>query len=151
MSMKLHALGLGLAVTIIFAGGGVQAQSAVVPAEVHVIRDGDIFSISSNVLNAPTAICKFFSGIGIAGVQDESTIFFIGTVEQDGSVTVDRQSLLDVLDLRESLFLFFSTECGGNAGDFGAKAFRARIRRLEQFDTATIHTLYFPCGGVPVA
>jgi len=155
MNINRYAIALALAATVIFATGNIQAQSSVVSAEIHVIGDADVFSLFSNALNAPTATCAFVRGITISrvlsGGAPGSTIAVLGTVEANGSLTVDRQPLLDTLNLQEAVFVGFSTECGGNAGDFGAKAFRAKISRLQHFETARIHTLYFPCGGVPVA
>ena len=146
MGKKWNALALGLMATVIFAAEKVQAQQpelfSNVPAEVHVIRDATVFSLFSNVLNAPTVACKFNRNIAIFN-KGQTFLVFLGTVEPDGSLTVDRQSLLDALGAQGAIFVGFNTECGRNGGDYGAKGFLARIRSLEQLEIVTVTTLFF--------
>lgn len=145
MSIKFYTLAVGLTATLIFGAGNIQAQSGAMPAEIHVARDANILSISSNILNIPSAVCRFTNRIVTFGTADQfPPIEFLGAVQADGSLTVDRQLLLRALNRREAVLVFWETDCGSNWADFGAKAFRARIRLLQDLDTVTVHTLYFP-------
>lgn len=121
-------------------------RAGAVPAEILVIRDGDDFSLSSNVLNAPTGACAFTQQIVILGAVAGvfPVVATIGAVQGDGSLTVNREALLNVLNNDLSKFIVFGTGCGSNFGDFGARGFRAMISGLELFESMKINTVYFP-------
>ena len=145
MSIKFYTLAVGLTATLIFGAGNIQAQSGAMPAEIHVARNADVFSISSNILNIPSAVCGFTGPIVTFGTADQfPDIEHLGDIQADGSLTVDRHSLLHALNRPQAVLVFWQTDCGSNWADFGAKAFRARISHLQDLDTVTIHTLYFP-------
>lgn len=126
--------------------GGPFPVNRAVPAAILVTRDVAILTLVSNVLNAPSAACAFASPIVIltASAGIFPPVFFIGSVQSDGSLTVDRQELLDALDDERSIFVVFNTACGSNDGTFGARGFRAMISGLEQFESIKINTVYFP-------
>ena len=127
---------------------GASFFDGVTPAVVQVTRDGDFFIFSSNSLQNPTNVCEFEFPIRILDVGrgfEFPSIGDFGWVD-GGSVTVDRNELLAALGSREAHFAMFCTLCGSNTGDFGAQALRAKIRRLEDGESATLHTVYFPEG-----
>ena len=121
-----------------------QASAAVsaVPAEVVVSRpDAATYSFSSQ---ATTQICKFRRPILLGSVIQGPNRSFtsIGVVQGDGTVLVDRSSLLSRLGTVDVKFVFFITDCGSNFGDFGAKALLNRIKSLAIGESVTIATLY---------
>jgi hypothetical protein len=154
MTTKWNALALGLAATVIFSAGEIQAQGdaagfSVTPAEIHVTSDGDFFIFSSNSLQNPTNDCAFGYPIHILDVDrgyEFPSIGDFGMVESDGSLTVDRNELLAALGSRDAHFAQFCTLCGSNTGDYGAQALRNRIQGLAEGESVTLHTLYFSEG-----
>jgi hypothetical protein len=151
MMMKWNALALGLAATVIFSAGEIQAQGlgpgfSVTPAGIHVTSGGDFFIFSSNSFQDPTNDCAFKFPIHILDNDrgyEFPSIGAFGVVESDGSLTVDRDELLAALGLREAHFAQFCTSCGSNTGDYGAQALRNRIQELAKGESVTLHTLYF--------
>jgi hypothetical protein len=117
-----------------------------VPAAILVTRNLAILTLVSNVLNDPSLACEFASPIEILAAANGifPPIHSIGFVESDGSLTVDRQELLDALDDKRSQFVVFNTACGSNFGVFGAKGFRAMISGLPLFESLKINTVYTP-------
>ena len=159
MTTKWNALALGLAATVIFSAVETQAQAPqsafASPATISVTRivDGgeDDFIFSSNLMLEAGA-CEFTDPLSILGAdaREFPSIGDFGILQDDGSLSVNRADLLNTLDSMEATFALFCTECGTNGGDFGAQALRAKIRRLEDGESTTLHTLYFlfdPCSG----
>jgi hypothetical protein len=155
MTTKWNALALGLAATVIFSAGEIQAQAPqgalVTPAEVSVTVDEGDFIFSSNSLQDPTTVCDFEFPIRILDT-DRGVFPKIGDFGEvvDGSVAVDRSDLLAELGSREAHFAMFCTSCGSNTGDYGAQALRNRLQGLEEGESVTLHTLYFDdpaCSG----
>ncbi len=160
MTTRWNALALGLVATVIFSAGETQAQAPqsafASPATISVTRivdgDADDFIFSSNLMQE-TGACGFTDPLTIlgAGGGEFPNIDEFGVPESPpGPLTVNRADLLATLDSMEATFALFCTECGTNTGDFGAQALRAKIRRLEDGESATLHTLYFlfeACSG----
>jgi hypothetical protein len=146
----LNALALGLAATVIFFAEEIQAQAFfdVTPAEIQVTRDAGSFIFSSKSLQDPTNVCEFELPFHILDVGRGYEFPSIGEfgVAIEGSLMVDREALLDTLGSSEAHFAQFCTRCGSNTGDFGAQALRAKIRHLEDDESATLHTVYFSEG-----
>jgi hypothetical protein len=155
MTTRWNALALGLVATVIFSAGETQAQAPqsafASPATISVTRAGPVFNFTSNLMQE-TGACGFTDPLTIlgAGGGEFPIIGEFGDPQPDGSLPVNRGDLLTTLDSMEATFALFCTVCGTNTGDFGAQALRAKIRRLEDGESATLHTLYFlfeACSG----
>jgi len=156
MTTKWNALALGLAATVIFSAVETQAQAPqsafASPATISVTRTSvDDFIFSSDLM-LEAGVCRFTDRLSILGAdaREFPSIGDFGIPQPDGSLLVNRADLLITLDSMEATFALFCTECGTNGGDFGAQALRAKIRRLEDGESTTLHTLYFlfdPCSG----
>ncbi len=156
MTTKWNALALGLAATVIFSAVETQAQAPqsafASPATISVTRTSvDDFIFSSDLM-LEAGVCRFTDPLSILGAdaREFPSIGDFGSFLPDGSLLVNRADLLNTLDSMEATFALFCTECGTNGGDFGAQALRAKIRRLEDGESTTLHTLYFlfdPCSG----